>query len=103
MKHSYIEMRDSYDMWARNVQKPQELKEAALFALEQRMINEENTRMQEVGLMKDVFDKLIYSLQQHLWGTSSHLGTKTYQKTSVTASGNFNEDNPLDSPLKKES
>jgi hypothetical protein len=33
MKHSYIEMRDSYDMWARNVLKPQELKEATLFAL----------------------------------------------------------------------
>lgn len=109
MKHSYIEMRDSYDMWARNVLKPQELKEATLFALEQRVVNEESTRVQESALMKDVIDKLIYSLQQHLWTTSSHLGTKSYtqyqrqQSVSVTASGNFNEENPLDSPLKKES
>lgn len=34
MKGSYIEMRDSFDMWSRNVKKPQELKEAALYALE---------------------------------------------------------------------
>lgn len=34
MKQSYIEMRDSFDMWNRNIRKPSELKEAALYALE---------------------------------------------------------------------
>jgi len=34
MKQSYIEMRDSFDMWNRNIKKPNELKEAALYALE---------------------------------------------------------------------
>ena len=80
MKHKYIEMRDSFDLWSRNVLKPQELSKAALYALEQRMNSEENARMSESVVMKDVMDKLIYSLQQHLWSTSEHLGTKTYNQ-----------------------
>jgi hypothetical protein len=71
MKLTYIEMRDSYDMWLRNIKKPQDLKEAALFALEQRVINEEHSRMSEAVLMKDVMSKLIYTLQQHILSTST--------------------------------
>jgi hypothetical protein len=71
MKLTYIEMRDSYDMWLRNIKKPQDLKEAALFALEQRVINEEHSRMSEAVLMKDVMSKLIYTLQQHILSTSA--------------------------------
>jgi hypothetical protein len=41
MKLSYIEMRDSFDMWSRNIKKPSELKEAALYAFEQRITTEE--------------------------------------------------------------
>lgn len=62
MKHKYIEMRDSFDLWSRNVLKPQELSKAALYALEQRMNSEEHARMSESVIMKDVMDKLIYSL-----------------------------------------
>lgn len=76
MKQGYIEMRDSYDMWSRNIKKPSELKEAALYALEQRMINEENNRLNENVMIKDTLSKLIYSLQQHLWGTSNYLRNK---------------------------
>jgi hypothetical protein len=42
MKQSFIEMRDSFDLWNRNMRKPTELKEAALYALETRMNNEEH-------------------------------------------------------------
>ena len=34
MKQGYIEMRDSFDSWNRNMKKPSDIKEAALYALE---------------------------------------------------------------------
>lgn len=73
-------MRDSFDMWSRNVKQPNEMKEATLFALEQRMNSEEMTRLAESTMMKDILGKLIYSLQQHIWTTSMHLRTKNYSQ-----------------------
>jgi hypothetical protein len=42
--------------------RPNELKEATLYAIEHRLIEEENIRIGEVDLIKDVVNKLIYSV-----------------------------------------
>jgi hypothetical protein len=58
----YNDMRDSYDSWNKNIKKPFDLKEAALFALEARILNEEHARINEAITVKDVINKLIYSV-----------------------------------------
>jgi hypothetical protein len=58
----FQEMTDSYDLWNKNHKKPSDLREAALFALEARLLNEEHTRINEAILIKDVLNKFIYSM-----------------------------------------
>ena len=72
------EMTDSYDVWNKNHKKPSDLKEAALYALEARLLNEEHARISEVIIIKDVMNKLIYSLSHHLEATSPFLKSKNY-------------------------
>jgi hypothetical protein len=59
----YGEMTDSYDVWNKNHKKPSDLREAALYALEARILNEEHARISEAIITKDVINKLIYSIQ----------------------------------------
>ncbi len=73
-------MRDSYDSWNKNIKKPFDLKEAALFALEARILNEEHARINEAITVKDVINKLIYSVQQHLSTTSQCLQGKEFDE-----------------------
>lgn len=56
-------MTDSYDMWNKTHKKPSDIREAALYALEARLLNEEHTRINEAILIKDVMNKFIYSIQ----------------------------------------
>lgn len=76
----YNDMRDSYDSWNKNIKKPFDLKEAALFALEARILNEEHARINEAITVKDVINKLIYSVQQHLSSTSPFITNKVNQE-----------------------
>lgn len=86
MKLSYVEMRESFEMWNRNIKKPSELKEATLYSLEQRMSAEEHSRLSESIVMKDILDKLIYSIHHHLNCTSLYLKTKNFQEyQAITA------------------
>lgn len=62
MKNQFIEVHDAFQSWNRNVVKPNEIKEATLFALEARMNTEEAQRINDSISMKDVVNKLIFSL-----------------------------------------
>ena len=72
----YQEMMDSFDVWNKNHKKPSDLREAALYALEARMLNEESTRINEAIMVRDVLNKVIYSIQQHVSATSPFLRNK---------------------------
>ena len=76
----FNDMRDSYDSWNKNIKKPFDLKEAALFALEARILNEEHARINEAITVKDVINKLIYSVQQHLSSNSQYLQGKDIEE-----------------------
>lgn len=76
----FTEMTDSYDVWNKNHKKPSDLKEAALYALEARLLNEEHARISEAITIKDVMNKLIYSFSHHLESTSPFLKSKNYQE-----------------------
>jgi len=45
---------EAYEQWSNNFEKPHQLKEAVLYALEARLNEEENARIHEVALVKDV-------------------------------------------------
>jgi hypothetical protein len=74
------EMTDSFDVWNKNHKKPSDLKEAALYALEARLLNEEHARISEAIIMKDIINKLIYSFTHHLEATSPFLKSKNYHE-----------------------
>ena len=74
------EMTDSFDVWNKNHKKPSDLKEAALYALEARLLNEEHTRINEAIIMNDVIKKLLYSISHHLEATSPYLHSKNYHE-----------------------
>ncbi len=61
-KVRFQEMTDSFDLWNKNHKKPSDIREAALYALEAKLINEEHTRINEAILIKDIINKLIYSI-----------------------------------------
>jgi hypothetical protein len=73
-------MTDSFDVWNKNHKKPSDLKEAALYALEARLLNEEHARISEAILMKDIINKLIYSFTHHLEATSPYLKSKNFHE-----------------------
>lgn len=66
LKNQFIDVYDAFQTWNRNVVRPNELKEATLYSLEQRMNNEEISRLNDIMLLKDVISKLIYSLNSHV-------------------------------------
>ena len=94
----FAEMTDSYDVCNKNHKKPSDLKEAALYALEARLLNEEHARISEAIVMKDVMNKLIYSLSHHLEATSPFLKSKNFQdfddyaniRMNLSSAGNDN-------------
>ncbi len=83
-------MTDSYDVWNKNHKKPSDLKEAALYALEARLLNEEHTRISEAITIKDVMNKLIYSFTHHLETTSPYLKAKNFQDFEDTQNMRLN-------------
>jgi hypothetical protein len=91
-------MKESFDMWNRNIKKPNDLKEAALYALESRMLNEEHSRISEQVIMKDVIIKLIYSVQQHLTGTSKYLKAKSFKDYEENNVKNKGSQSPRKTP-----
>ena len=94
----FAEMTDSYDVWNKNHKKPSDLKEAALYAIEARLLNEEHARITEAITIKDVMNKLIYSLSHHLESTSPFLKSKNFQdfedhnniRLNLSSAGNDN-------------
>eukprot|EP00347_Sterkiella_histriomuscorum_P021096 403335268 len=66
MKNQFIEVHDAFQSWNRNVVRPNEMKEAKLYSLEQRMNIEESQRLNDVILIRDVVNKFIFSMHQHI-------------------------------------
>jgi hypothetical protein len=64
LKNKFIVVHDAFEAWNQNVLKPNELKEATLFSMECRLKEIEKSRYIEMESIKDVINKLIYTLEQ---------------------------------------
>lgn len=56
---------NKYENWSKVLIEPSSLNDARLYALETRIHEEEDSRVQEVESLKDAIKKLIYSIQQN--------------------------------------
>ena len=66
MKSQFVEVHDAFLSWNRNVVRPNEIKEATLYALEARMNQEELARINDSILVKDVISKMIFSVHSNI-------------------------------------
>lgn len=77
--------------------KPNEIKEAKQYVLEQRIINEENERLNDIVILKDILGKLIYSFQTSDLLIPSKNSKKLKGKGGVTKDvSSFNQMNLAD-------
>ena len=56
---------NKYENWSKVLIEPSSLNDARLYSLETRIHQEEDSRVKEIENLKDVFKKLIYSMQQN--------------------------------------
>lgn len=55
-------MQEKYENWSSSLIEPTSLNISKLFALESRVLQEENIRLQEMRFMQDTIQKLLYTL-----------------------------------------
>ena len=57
---------NKYENWSKVLIEPSSLNDARLYSLETRIHQEEDSRVTEVESLKDIFKKLVYSMQQEV-------------------------------------